>query len=90
MDQPLMFIMMMMMILQYYNLMGPSSYMRSVVDQNFFMRRMTVYGSGSKMYVGMAVRSEACDVNRLKHANTILRSQVAQYFGIGKHLSLKP
>ena len=26
----------------YYNLMGPPSYMRSVVDRNVLMRRMTV------------------------------------------------
>jgi len=29
-------------ILLYYNIMGPYSYMQSVVDQNVGMRRMTV------------------------------------------------
>jgi len=29
-------------IIHYYNIMGPPSYMRSVVDRNFNMRRMTV------------------------------------------------
>jgi len=27
----------------YYNIMDPPSYMRSVVDRNVFMRRLTVY-----------------------------------------------
>ena len=30
-------------IILYYNIMGPPSYMRSVVDRNVAMRRMTVY-----------------------------------------------
>ena len=30
-------------ILIYYNIMVPSSYMRSVVDRNVIMRRMTVH-----------------------------------------------
>jgi hypothetical protein len=30
-------------IILYYNIMEPTSYMRSVVDQNFVMRRMTVF-----------------------------------------------
>jgi len=30
------------MVLYYYNLMGPTSYMRSVVDRYVVMRRMTV------------------------------------------------
>jgi hypothetical protein len=62
--------------------------MWSVVDRNVVMRRVTVYGSRSKMYVGMAVRSETCNLKRLKHANTLLQSQAGQYFGTGKHLSL--
>jgi hypothetical protein len=32
-----------------YNLMGPPSSMRSVVDRNVVMQRMTVYGYGSFM-----------------------------------------
>jgi hypothetical protein len=32
-------------MLQYYNLMGPPSYMRSVVDRTVIMRRIPVYGS---------------------------------------------
>jgi hypothetical protein len=33
------------LILYYYNLMGPPSYMRSVVDRKVVIRRKTVYGS---------------------------------------------
>jgi len=32
-------------IILYYNIMGPPSYMRSVVDRNVVMLRMTVYGT---------------------------------------------
>jgi len=36
-------------IIIYYNLLGPPSYMRSVVDRNVVKRRMTVYGYGWSM-----------------------------------------
>jgi len=37
------------MVFYYYNIMGPPSYMRSVVNRNVVMRRMTVYIVGSIM-----------------------------------------
>ena len=39
------YVMLYYIILYYYNLMGPPSYMRSVVDLNVVMRRMTVHES---------------------------------------------
>ena len=35
---------MVIIIMLYYNLMGPPSHMRSVVDRNVVMRRMTIIG----------------------------------------------
>jgi len=46
-------------IILYYNLMGPPSYMRSVVDRNVFMRRMTVLTAGTACPKCGPTRSEA-------------------------------
>ena len=35
----------------YFNLMGPPSYMRSVVDRNVVMRRVTVLSPGQGIFV---------------------------------------
>jgi hypothetical protein len=34
----------------YYNLVGPASYMQSIIDQNIVMRRMTIYRRNSFHY----------------------------------------
>ena len=39
--------------------MGPPSYMRSVVDRNVVMRRMTLIGSGKRAFLSMgSLRAE--------------------------------
>jgi len=35
----------------YYNILGPQSYMRSVVDRNVVMRRISVYKYTSYLYL---------------------------------------
>jgi hypothetical protein len=55
-------------IIIYYNLMGPPSYMRSVVDRNVVVRRMTVLGGISECVVNIAL---ACLLDGDMHVRSI-------------------
>jgi hypothetical protein len=63
-------------ILYYYNLMGPPSYMRSVFDRNVFMRRMAVFELVLNTILDTLHRSfpEIHNSSKAKSASLVMRN----------------